>query len=121
MPNPVRDALAELARKFDEIAAGTDEWAPASVGYKLAMQHAAERAWSAADEHNEPEDPEAWWQQHLAAAAKCPDCQGTGIVHVETDCGGCSGYPGIKHEPACGVEPCPRGCEVPTTSHRREV
>ena len=67
--NPVRDALAELARKFDEIAAATDEWSPASVGYKLAMQHAAERARNAADEYNEPEDPEAWWQQHLARAA----------------------------------------------------
>jgi hypothetical protein len=49
-------------------------------------------------------------------STECPDCQGTGVVHVETGCGGCSGYPGIAHEPACGREPCPRGCEVRTTA-----
>jgi hypothetical protein len=51
---------------------------------------------------------------------KCPDCQGTGIVYAETGCGGCSGYPGITHEPTCGVEPCPRGCDVPATATSQE-
>jgi hypothetical protein len=50
---------------------------------------------------------------------KCQECRDTGIVYVDTDCGGCSGYPGIQHEPACGVEPCPRGCEVPIPSEER--
>ena len=72
-PNPTREALAQLARQLDEIAAATDEWSPASLGYKLAMRHAAERAWNAANDHNEPEDPEAWWQQHLAAASQRAD------------------------------------------------
>ena len=36
------------------------------------------------------------------AVSECCQCW---IGHG--DCGGCSGYPGIKHEPACGYEPNP--------------
>jgi len=39
----------------------------------------------------------------------CPLCNGSGAVDVETGCGGCSDYPGIAHEPACGVEPAQKG------------
>lgn len=43
---------------------------------------------------------------------RCPACGGAGFIYTETDCGGCSGYPGIDHEPACGKEPCPFDCPV---------
>lgn len=50
-------------------------------------------------------------------APRCPDCNDTGVIWFDTGtpgtplyCGGCSGYPGIRHEPACGTEPCPNGC-----------
>jgi hypothetical protein len=70
-----------------------------------------------------PMQPERWaydapsnrfHRTYAEVRPRCPDCGGTGITYVETDCGGCSGYPGIAHEPTCGTEPCPRGCEVPS-------
>ena len=47
-----------------------------------------------------------------APASPCPECGGTGEVEVGTHtCGtGPGGHYGV-HEPGCGAEPCPRGCE----------
>jgi hypothetical protein len=46
----------------------------------------------------------------------CPECNGTGCVwtdpHVCTCGQGPGGFYG-QHEPLCGAEPCPSGCEVP--------
>lgn len=40
-------------------------------------------------------------------AEVCHGCGGKGWIYTDHgDCGGCSGYPGILHEPTCGTEPC---------------
>lgn len=59
-----------------------------------------------------------WWITGLLAAlragreaaAVCGECGGRGAVHV----GGCTCGAGADlygHEPGCGLEPCPNGCE----------
>lgn len=43
--------------------------------------------------------------------ARCGECDTRGALFVgHGTCRGCSGYPGIEHEPTCGLEPCPNGC-----------
>lgn len=49
--NPTQNALLELARQFEHIAASTKADSPTYVGYQLAMEHAAERARQAAEDH----------------------------------------------------------------------
>jgi len=40
----------------------------------------------------------------------CPECDGTGMVWVDTcTCGG-YGEPYYQHERYCGAEQCPNGC-----------
>jgi hypothetical protein len=42
---------------------------------------------------------------------KCRECGGTGLVEVKGCTCGAGGYPWPGHEPYCGTEPCPAGCE----------
>lgn len=45
-------------------------------------------------------------------AARCPECHGEGVVAAD----GCTCGDGISaygHEPGCGFEPCPAGCQLP--------
>lgn len=58
-------------------------------------------------------------RRRLRPKPKCSECNDTGIVWFDVDtpgtphyCGGCSGVIGIRHEPACGTEPCPNDCPV---------
>jgi hypothetical protein len=48
--------------------------------------------------------------------AACATCLDTGYIEVEhCTCGGVPlftlGIPGFAHQPMCGTEPCPEGCQ----------
>lgn len=47
------------------------------------------------------------------AGRACRECGGTGVIEVNAHTCGADPYAGYGHEPGCGTEPCPAGCEVP--------
>lgn len=45
-------------------------------------------------------------------ASVCQECGGSGVVHVPgCTCGGIDIGIGVVHEPMCGWEQCPLGCD----------
>jgi len=59
------------------------------------------------------------FEEYPAWRRKCRECRGTGLVEAEGCTCGAGGYPWPGHEPYCGTQPCPAGCEFAPPSAAR--
>jgi len=88
---------------------------PGRPGGEPELRALAEAAKAYAERFEAGESLEGYpaWQR------KCRECGGTGLIEAQGCTCGAGGYPWPGHEPYCGTEPCPAGCEFTPPSAAR--